>query len=988
MPKPFHQLSLEEFIDLLTRFPFTRRINAVHMHHTWRPNHSQYKGLASIEAMWSFHTQQQGWSDIAQHITVAPDGTIWTGRDWNQPPASAKGFNGNEHAGPFMFEMIGDFDVGKDRFEGCQRKTALQVIAHVQERFTLPVEALRFHNEMSAKSCPGSSLQRQDIIEAVRQLRANLTIERSAPRARNLPFGEEALAVRGKTEEVLRSLTSRNGVTVTDSLGAELSEATMSEAEVAALAGAESFIESTPTGRRDGVRAAELTPELLASLRPHVINLTQGQFSSDGLFSTTPSDVDTIFGEHLERALTAEKADGRKLRIMCYAHGGLVSEEDGLRIAAKHVEWWKKNHVYPIYFIWETGLFETIGQLLFGARGRARDLGARDFQDYTTDPVIEALVRTGGGTHIWSGMKRNAELAVADDGGARYAARKLKAFCDAHGGEVELHAIGHSAGSIFHAHFLPTALALQVPAFDSLQLLAPAIRIDEFHKRLAVHVGAGITTLNMFTMAKDWEKDDHCARVYGKSLLYLIYYALEPEKKTPILGLEESVRADPRLQQLFGLVGNSVKHGEVIWAKTKVKTGRHASTSTSHGGFDDDPPTMNSVVRRILNVGDTEAIADFAEEVKDSRSLTTWKVSGAPAEPFLTPPSFGNGQPHGLPARTSTLGATLPPTVWANNGGNRGGRRRRALCVGINRYQNAPLYGCVADAEEWARTLVQLGFEQPLLLRDEQATRSAIVDTLKNLIASSGSGDVVVFQYAGHGTQLPDLDGDEVDGDTPDKDEALCPIDYGFGAFVIDDDLAEIFRNIPAGVNVTCFFDCCHSGTNTRLAVGGSLRAQGATPDQRPRFLVATEEMKKAHSRFRERLSRSRAINSRGPDSMRQVVFSACRSSEVAWESGGHGDFTVQATALLRAGIDGVSHEEFKRRVITAFGSTPRQHPELDCASEANARGLLQPLAGLVEAATPPTTQLSSGSAAGGDALSRLVALTQQLYSVVQTLRR
>src|SRR5687767_2587466 len=98
MPQPFHQLTLEEFIDLLTRFPFTRRCDAVHMHHTWRPNHKQYKGLATIESMWRFHTENKGWSDIAQHITIAPDGTIWTGRDWNHPPASALGFNGNTHS--------------------------------------------------------------------------------------------------------------------------------------------------------------------------------------------------------------------------------------------------------------------------------------------------------------------------------------------------------------------------------------------------------------------------------------------------------------------------------------------------------------------------------------------------------------------------------------------------------------------------------------------------------------------------------------------------------------------------------------------------------------------------------------------------------------------------------------------------------------------------------------------------------------------------
>ena len=125
MPKPFHRLTLDQFGDLVENFPFERKVESVHMHHTWQPDHAQYKGLQTIESMWRFHTQTQGWSDIAQHVSIAPDGSIWTGRGWNRPPASASGFNGNSAAGPFMFEIIGNFDGGRDRFEGAQKEVVL-----------------------------------------------------------------------------------------------------------------------------------------------------------------------------------------------------------------------------------------------------------------------------------------------------------------------------------------------------------------------------------------------------------------------------------------------------------------------------------------------------------------------------------------------------------------------------------------------------------------------------------------------------------------------------------------------------------------------------------------------------------------------------------------------------------------------------------------------------------------------------------------------
>lgn len=113
MPKPFVKLSVDEFEELVDSFTFTRAIDAVHMHHTWQPNHGQYRGLPMINAMWKYHTQTNGWSDIAQHISIAPDGSIWTGRSWNQPPASAAGYNGNSRKGPFMFEMIGDCTINR-----------------------------------------------------------------------------------------------------------------------------------------------------------------------------------------------------------------------------------------------------------------------------------------------------------------------------------------------------------------------------------------------------------------------------------------------------------------------------------------------------------------------------------------------------------------------------------------------------------------------------------------------------------------------------------------------------------------------------------------------------------------------------------------------------------------------------------------------------------------------------------------------------------
>jgi N-acetylmuramoyl-L-alanine amidase-like protein len=177
MPKPFIALTLKQFADLLHQFPWRRQITEVHVHHTFKPNHADFAArppIQAIEGMFRFHTEERKFSDIAQHITIDPRGIIWTGRNWNQPPASATGFNGNANRGPFMFETIGNFDTGNDPFAGKQRKIVIEVVARVQRRFGLGPEAFRFHREMSPKSCPGTSLDKEEMLTAVRKIHGQL----------------------------------------------------------------------------------------------------------------------------------------------------------------------------------------------------------------------------------------------------------------------------------------------------------------------------------------------------------------------------------------------------------------------------------------------------------------------------------------------------------------------------------------------------------------------------------------------------------------------------------------------------------------------------------------------------------------------------------------------------------------------------------------------------------------------------------------------
>jgi len=670
---------------------------------------------------------------------------------------------------------------------------------------------------------------------------------------------------------------------------------------------------------------------------------------------TNAEDIDAIFKYDLPKALKAAKKQGRELPIVFYAHGGLVPERTATRQAVEHIRWWKRNNVYPIYFIWETGFLETILQL----GGISRELQARgDARSFIPDPIIELIARNAGGRLIWAAMKESARLACVENGGAFKVVQHLNSFYnDKKNTGVRLHAVGHSAGAIFHSHFVPAVIeslnSSDSPGFQSLQLLAPALTVKDFQDTLAKYMGkaGGIDGTTIFSLLRETELKDNSAYPYGKSLLYLVYNALEAESQTPLLGLWESLNADPELQKLFGLRGKPAKHGAVIWCPTEnTDAKRSASGAEEHGDFDSDAPTMGSILRRIQRKGDKDGIDEFPAGMKD-RNLSNGDRFFQFDWPDEVLDWFAPGRtqagvsPYFAPMQSYSSGGVSQSNGISHHTGSQS--RRRALCVGINAYQSSPLNGCVADAHLWAQTLTGLGFEIQKLL-DEQATFDGILGTLRRMIEESREGDVLVFQYAGHGTQLPDVNGDEIGEDTSADDEAICPYDYASGRFVLDDDIADVFsllKSTRRGVSMTCFIDCCHSGTISRFGVGVVAGQRSLSANEHIRFLTPSKEMIENHRLFRRRGGKGRSLIPRGPDDMREIVFSACLSNEKAFESNQQGDFTRHATAVLgQYGID-LTNEEFERRVRDAFGTQGRQHPNLDCAFANRQNRLLEPLA-------------------------------------------
>jgi hypothetical protein len=252
-------------------------------------------------------------------------------------------------------------------------------------------------------------------------------------------------------------------------------------------------------------------------------------------------------------------------------------------------------------------------------------------------------------------------------------------------------------------------------------------------------------------------------------------------------------------------------------------------------------------------------------------------------------------------------------------GSGRAGRRI-ALCVGINAYPRQPLAGCVRDSENWAKALRRNGFEIREL-REKEATRAHLVSGLRTLIRDGGAGDQLVFQFAGHGSQVDDVSGDESDP----FDEVVVPVDFDKGALFIDDDIYELCQALRPGTTLTFLMDCCHSGTNTRLAPTLA-RARGGA---KPRYLVLGPTEVAAHKKLRKSMRSAPRASEREPIPG-VVSFAACRDKEVAWEEEGQGNFSRHSMAVFDEVLrNGGSNSDFLAAVVARFGDDRRQRPLL-----------------------------------------------------------
>lgn len=284
--------------------------------------------------------------------------------------------------------------------------------------------------------------------------------------------------------------------------------------------------------------------------------------------------------------------------ILFYAHGGLQSLEASSTQAAIWTDKFKKNGIYPIFYLWNTGIKNTTFDIL--ERHFDRALERTGSVTGTMDRILEKLIRPVA-KPLWSEMKFDANLSMQNDepdmGGAWDATKILLDAARARKkNKLNVHFVGFSAGAILLAELIKRAERENYDlenTITTLNLWGPALTWDLFdttYNRLARKMPKD--KFSIYNLTDEDERSDGIRGLYQKSILYLVSRALERQPNTQIVGMDKFWKMNRKSQNIR----------YVIAGKTKAlngKDGQFASTSKSHS-FDQDARTFNDVLYGIL----------------------------------------------------------------------------------------------------------------------------------------------------------------------------------------------------------------------------------------------------------------------------------------------------------------------------------------------------------------------------------------------------
>lgn len=214
------------------------------------------------------------------------------------------------------------------------------------------------------------------------------------------------------------------------------------------------------------------------------------------------------------------------------------------------------------------------------------------------------------------------------------------------------------------------------------------------------------------------------------------------------------------------------------------------------------------------------------------------------------------------------------------------------------------LTACENDARDMQLIAAARKFDTTMLLR-EQATREKVIKALKEAATALEPGDIFYLSYSGHGGQLPDLNGDEPDG----QDETWCLFD----GQLIDDELNELWINFAENVRIFVTSDSCHSGTIVKEATNNMI----SFSDFVPRFMDSQHALAtySSHREFYDKLLLKKKKAAASDIKATILQISGCQDNQYSYDGTFNGAFTGALKRVWNGGKFDKNYRVFHKQI-------------------------------------------------------------------------
>lgn len=141
--------------DASFRCRVPQTITTITLHHSGeaKPMTLQDNAVKKLQALQIWGKNDKNWWDVPYHFLIAPDGTIYEGRDYRYMGETNTKYDPNGH---LLITVMGNYEIQNPNPE--QLKSIMDLMAWAVDSFHVPTDKIYGHKDLAQTDCPGQYL--------------------------------------------------------------------------------------------------------------------------------------------------------------------------------------------------------------------------------------------------------------------------------------------------------------------------------------------------------------------------------------------------------------------------------------------------------------------------------------------------------------------------------------------------------------------------------------------------------------------------------------------------------------------------------------------------------------------------------------------------------------------------------------------------------------------------------------------------------------